>query len=367
MFTHDDLQELLDFSAGDESRVISVYLDTDTTHRTLDQIKLELRALLKDAGENQADDLAAIERYFEYTFPWTDPGAAVFSCAAQDFFRAYPTSISFRNRLRLSRKPHVKPLVHLLDHYAHYGVIVVDRVGAKMFEYHLGECQTSDGYMGEDVRKQKHGTGSSVQGMRGGQGEYTEEMQVLRNMREAAAYAGQFFNGRDIRRLFIAGTTANVAQFKDELPRKLQSCFAGSFPMDMDAGEPEVRRRSLELLTEINQKRENQLVGKMVSLAAQGSTAVVGLAPTLRMISEGRVDTLIISDGYRMPGFVHEDSGYITAGVDEEMFADSNFVQTADVVEKAVARTLEFNGQVEFVSDNKQLEEAGRIGALLRY
>lgn len=367
MFTSENLQELLDFTAGEDSRVVSVYLDTDPTHRTLDKIKLQLKALLKDVGDDLAADVAEIERYFDYTFPWTDPGAAVFSCAAEDFFRAYPTSISFRNRLRVGHKPHVKPLVHLLDHYAHYGVIVVDRVGAKMFEYHLGNLQSSDGYIGEDVRKQKHGTGSSVQGMRGGQGEFTEEMQVLRNMREAAAYAGQFFNGRDIRRLFIAGTAANVAQFKDELPRKLQSCYAGSFPMDMDTGETEVRERSLALLAEINQKREDQLVEKMVSLAAQGSTAVVGLAPTLRMISDGRVETLIISDGYRTPGYIHEETGYITAGTDDEMFADGNFRETVDVVENAVTRTLEYSGHVEFINENQRLEEAGRIGAILRY
>jgi peptide subunit release factor 1 (eRF1) len=49
------------------------------------------------------------------------------------------------------------------------------------------------------------------------------------------------------------------------------------------------------------------------------------------------------------------------------MFGDAAFDSVIDVVDEAVKRTVEQGGHVEVVSENIQLESAGRIGALLRY
>ncbi len=150
----------------------------------------------------------------------------------------------------MGRKPYVKPLAHLLDNYAYYGVILVDRVGARFFEYHLGELLVTEGVLGEDVRKLKKGSGSSAVGMRGGArgaqgGNRHEEEVVQRNMREAANAAGRFFEGKPIRRLFLGGTAENVAQYRELLSKQLQSCIAGTFAIDMTAGEHEVRKHAL--------------------------------------------------------------------------------------------------------------------------
>ncbi|MDT8307256.1 MAG: hypothetical protein RRC07_15090, partial [Anaerolineae bacterium] len=188
-----------------------------------------------------------------------------------------------------------------------------------------------------------------------------------RNMREAAEAATRFFNRRQIRRLFLSGTAENVAIFREMLPKQLQSCIAATFAMDMDAGEQEVKERSLQLLHELNTEREQRLVDQMLANAAAGSAGVTGLSPTLRMISEGRVDILIISDGYRVPGFRHASSGYLSESADEDLFGDGGFEPLTDIVDAAVNRTMEQGGHVEVISDNPRLEQAGRIGAILRY
>lgn len=373
MIRQEDIQELLAFEAG-EAKVISLYLNADTSQQTNETIKLQARALLKEANGLDSDS-KAIEQYLDFSFGWDKPGLAVFSCAEQDFFRAFPSAVSYRNRIRISNKPHVKPLAHFLDHYAHYGVIVVDRIGARFFEYHLGELQNAAGFMGEDVRKLKHGGGStrgggvsSATGQRGDQGGRHEEEVALRNLRDSATEAQRFFAKKPIRRLFLGGTAENVAQYRELLSKRLQSCLAGSFAIDMNAGEHEVRQRSLELLQEANAEREKRLVEQMVTLAAKGSTAVLGLDGTLQAVNEGRVQTLVISDGYRTPGYVHEGSRYLLVRESDEIpFVNGGKTKVNDVVEEAVARTMEQGGHVEIISDNPELDGAGRIGALLRY
>jgi peptide chain release factor subunit 1 len=372
MITHEELQELIAFD-GDDSQVVSVYLNTDTGEQSSETIKLRTRSMLKEAGDF-AEDAEKIEAYLDLSFDWSKPGLAIFSCAEKDFFRSFPTAVSFRNRVRISAKPHVKPLAHLLEYYANYGVIVVDKVGARFFEYHLAELQDKSGTMGEDVRKTKSGIGSSragggamPTGSRGGPNRGAEEI-VHRNMREAAEAAGHFFAGKAIRRLFIGGTAENVAQFREYLSKQLQSRIAGTFAIDMTAGEHEVRAQTIELLQEANARREESLVQNMITSAAKGINATIGLDSTLKAVGEGRVQTLVISDGYRTPGFVLNGSSFLTADKNAEVpYGEGSWLRVNDIVEAAVQRTMAQGGQVEIVSENAQLEEVGQIGALLRY
>jgi peptide subunit release factor 1 (eRF1) len=147
----------------------------------------------------------------------------------------------------------------------------------------------------------------------------------------------------------------------------MQSCIAGTFPIEMNAGEHEVRQRSLTLLREANVEREKKLVETMVTLQAKGGNAVVGLDDTLQAISDKRVQTLIISDGFRAPGYIHDESGFLVANLAKSPLSDKELSQVEDVVDAAVAQTMGQGGHVEIISDNRHLEKAGRIGAVLRY
>lgn len=369
MFTQENLEELLAFDAENaDAEVISLYLNADPSDNPIETIKLQLRGMLKEVGPGHEDDIGKIEQHFDLVHDWGKAGVAIFSCAAEDFFRAYQVAVPFRNRVRMGPKPYVKPLLHFMKYYANYGVILVDRVGARFFEFHLGELQDTGGTMGEDVRKLKHGSGSSATGMRGGTGgARAEDEQAQRNMRDAAEAASRFFNGHDVRRLFLGGTSENVSAFRELLPKQLQSCIAGTFPMDMDASKEEVKKRSLDLLHQLNAEREQRLVEQMMSQSARGGMAVTGLAPTLRMISDGRVDTLLLSDGYRVPGFRHNSTGYLTETADSDLFGDGDFEPVPDVIAAAVNRTVEQGGHVEVISESRELEQAGQIGAILRY
>jgi peptide subunit release factor 1 (eRF1) len=367
MFNQAALQELLTFEAG-EKQVVSLYLNADVGQMPVDAIKLKVRNLLREATNGAAGNHEAVERFLNNTYDWSKPGLAIFSCQEQDFFRAYPAAVAFNDRIRVSHKPYVKPLAHLLDHYARYGVVLVDRVGARFFLFDLGELIETGGAMGEEIRKVKRGRGSSATGMRGGMGggRHEEEM-ADRNLRELAQEATDYFHNRGIRRLFLGGTTETLAQFRDLLPKQLQSCIAGTFAMDKYASENEVRDRALELLHETNERREQQLVDSLITAAAKQANAVTGIDDTLQAVVEGRVQTLVLSDGLRLPGFAKPEVNFIVANPARTHYDLSELQEIDDVVEEAVALTMSQGGHVEVVANNPHLEDAGRIGALLRY
>jgi peptide chain release factor subunit 1 len=369
MFTQDDLQELAAYQS--ETPMLSVYLDVDPTVHTTDEYKLALRQMLKRAeGSAAPEDVAAVERFFDHEYDWSGRGVAVFSCAKEGFWRAYSLAMPIASGVTVARKPYVWPLAALVDAYGSYLVTVVDRQGMRLLLFEMGELQTSDGYLGEEVRKLKKGRGSSGgAGRRGGApiSSRHEEGVARRNIRDAVKTTRQFWRRHKPQRLVIAGAEPTVAQFREALPKRLRERVIGSFSADMNASESEIRERSLEILQRVEREREIALVDAVFTAAAKGRGGVIRLADTLGAAHEGRVQTLVIARDYHQPGYQCHNCAYIT---DQSLeicpFCGSEFEEISDATEALVTKIIEDGGKVEVVDDHPKIAEFG-VGALLRY
>ena len=365
MFTDNILHELLDYSSPDP--VLSVYMNTDMTEGAADAHKLRLRTLLKEV--DLPEDEAAILRYFELEREWTGRSLAMFSCAAQDYFRAFPIAVPVRSRVFVGNQPYVKPLADLLDAYGGYGVVVVDKQGARLFQFHLGELKEQEGILGEEVRHTKRGGATSIFGRMGGiagKARHSENT-IARNLKESAMFASKFFEENHVRRILIGGTEENVNLFKSYLPKSWQSLVVGTFPMSMTARADEVQKKALEIGQQAEHRREMRLVDSVITSAAKGAGGVVRLDETLSAVHDGRVQTLIVREGYRAQGYQCQGCGFITTqALGACVFCGKSFAQIKDAVEMAVRKVMRDGGDVEIVYDSPKLEEVG-IGGVLRY
>ena len=365
MFSDSVLRELLEYSSP--SPVLSVYMNTDMTEGSIDVLKLRLRTMLKEV--HQPQDEAAILRYFELEREWTGRSVAMFSCAAQNFFKAFPLAVPLRSRVFVGNQPYVKPLADLLDAYGGYGVALVDKQGARLFLFHLGELREQEGILGEEVRHSKRGGASSVPGRLGGSAGKTRhiEQTVVRNLKESASFAAKFFEANHVRRVLIGGTDGNVRKFQSLLPKAWQSLVVGTFAMSMTAHPDEVQGRALQIGGEYERRREKRLVERVFTSAAKGADGVVNLEDTLAAVHEGRVQTLVVSEGYRAPSFQCQGCSYLTTqSLQTCPFCGKSFGRIDDAVELAVRKVMQDGGEVEIVYDNPQLEAIG-IGGVLRY
>ncbi len=366
MLTDRDLQELLEYQA--QHPVISVYINTDPSQGSADAYKLRLRSMLR--GVDQREDVSAIEKYINHEHDWSGRSVAIFSCAPEDFFRAYPLAVPVRDRVRINNQPHVKPLADILDAYGGYGVALVDKQGARLFYFHLGELREQEGVLGETVKHTKRGGSSQFPGRRGGmagQTNYADEI-AERNMREASDFAAHFFAEKNVRRVLLSGTEDNLAMFRSLLPKSWQSLIVGTFPMSMNASKNEVLERAMQIGQEAERRREAQLVDAAITGAAKGRGGVVHLDETLNAVHDGRVQTLLIKDGFRAPGYRCTGCGYITTHkLDACPFCGKSFDNIPDAVELAVHKVMETGGDVEVLHDGQTTKEFGNIAALLRY
>jgi peptide chain release factor subunit 1 len=366
MLTETNLQELLGYQT--DHQVLSIYLNTNLSEGSADAYKLNLRTMLKDI--NLPSDVLAVENYFSREFDRTGRSVAVFSCAPDNFFRAYSLAIPIRNQVIVSDRPFVKPIASLLNYYGGYGVALVDKQGARLFSFHLGELREQEGILGESVRHTKRGGASSKPGVRGGvagQTRYEDEL-AERNIRDVAEFAAHFFTENNVRRVLIGGTEENIALLRNQLPKSWQSLIVGTFPMSMTARKVEVLERALQVGKEAEYRKEEQLLKKLVTGAAKERGGVLNLNDTLGAVHDGRVQALVIQDGYRASGYRCQGCGYITA---QELpvcqFCGSKFEQIPDAVEMAVFRVMKAGGDVEVLQHEHKVNGFENIGALLRY
>lgn len=366
MLTDNDLKELLQYQAP--SPVLSVYLNTEPATGGAETHRLHLRSMLKEV--NMPEDVFVVERYFEHEFDWSGRSVAVFTCQADDYFRAFPLAVPVRSRVRLGDRPHVKPLADLLDSFGGYGVALVDKQAARFFYFHLGELREERGVVGETVRHTKRGGGSQAQGRRGGtagQTNYVEEV-ADRNLKEAADSAARFFAENNVRRILVGGTEDNINPFCSQLPKAWQSLVIGTFPMSMTATHNEVLERAMQIGHEVERQRDIKLVEAVITGAAKGRGGVVRLDDTLSAVHEGRVQTLLFREGLRAPGFRCSGCGYITSvEMDACPYCGEQFSQISDVVELGVRKVMASGGEVEVLRDDLGLSDYEHIGAILRY
>jgi peptide subunit release factor 1 (eRF1) len=294
----------------------------------------------------------------------------VFSCEPEGYFQAFSFAVPISDRVRISNRPHVKPLANLLDSYGGYGVAVVDKQGARLFFFHLGELQEQEGMMGESVRHTKRGGGSQAPGRRGGiagQTNYAEEV-ADRNIKESADFAARFFSEFNVRRILIGGTDENVIPFRNQLPKSWQSLVVGTFPMSMTASHSEVLERALSVGRQAEKRRDSHLIEAVLTSAGKGRAGVADLNDTLGAVHDGRVQTLVIKEGYRAPGYRCLGCGFLTGQkLDACPFCGNEFERINDAVELAIRKVMQNGGEVEVVEDSGNHKKFTGIGALLRY
>ncbi len=368
MLGEQELKSLLTFEA--QHPVLSVYLNIEPAERGGEPVRRRLRALLRDMPAEAAGDVQAVERYFEHEYDGRGRSVAVFSCAPASFFRAYVFHLSQQTRVRWLPQPYVKPLAHLLDAYGGYGLARVDKQGVRLYAYHLGERTASQEVQGAAVHRTKRDGASALAGRRGGAAGQTrhEEEVEQRNLRAAAEASVAFFQAHQVRRVLLAGTEETLAQFRALLPKAWQSLIVGRMAVDRDASAVDLLERAIEVGRQAEGMREAALVEGAVTAAAKGKAGATGLENTLRALHEGRVQTLMISDGYRAPGYVCSGCGLISASEHAACpYCGGTSTAIEDAVEHAVRRAMRSTVEVEVVSHSPTLEEAGRIAAVLRY
>ena len=147
-----------------------------------------------------------------------------------------------------------------------------------------------------------------------------------------------------------------------------QSLIVGTFPSSMTDSHQQILNRALEIGQKAEKDRELMLVKKLITQAAKQAGAVLGVESTLKAVNEGRVQTLVIKQGFKTPGYRCPNCNTLTSLSDIVCKqCSTEAVEVADVISTAVSLILKHGGEVDVIHSPSDLVNAGNIGAFLRY
>jgi len=357
-----ELRELAGFvSKG--SPVLSLYLDTDLTQEPKEKCKLVLRELLEKVQDVASDDdIAKVERFFDLEYDWQARGVAIFSAADQGFWRAYPLAFAVESEVQAGELLDLRPLAQLLGQHERYGVVLVDREGARFFLARLGHIEETSEWVGQDLKRHKQGGFAAARFQR------HVDKQAEQNLKLVAEATDRFCTDQECQRIILGGADETIAQFQPMLPKALRSRIIGALPLDMAASPTEVLERTMGLMESEEVERQQKLVEELVTAAAKGGEAVIGLADTLYVAHQGRARTLVVEKGFEADGYLCAECGYVSVDpIDSCPLCGGKPHKIADAVNRVIQQIILAGGSVETVTDSEALAGAGHIGAILRY
>jgi peptide chain release factor subunit 1 len=363
MMQEQDLHELAEL-ASEDAPILSLYLHLDPQRRSADEIKLSLRRLLSQAAELGASpaDVERIERFFEYEHDRQGRAVACFSCQAHKFWRGYPLLVPVPSTVHVGRRPYVKPLSDLWDNYGRFGVIMIDREGARLFIYHLGALEESAGTLGTEVKHHKQGGWAAQKLQR------YEDQEAKHNLKDAAEWADAYLNQQRVTRVVLAGTEENLAQFRGQLPRGLEDKVVGQVSLDTNASPTEAWEHAFEVAQEAQRRAEEEHLDQIITVAHKGGAAALGLADTLAALQQGRVHQLLVASEFHAAGRQCANCGaFVLTDLTACPYCGGKLVVSSDVVNLAVHRAIDAGLKVSALDRSPRLVEVGGIAAVLRY
>ena len=374
MISKQDLERLLQRD-GDGKPVLSVFLDMSVnsdnkrTHAIfLSQKRSQIHDLQDGSGGATPPEINAaldrVERWLQEDFDEENRGVAIYAAIGGEYFEALQFPVPVANRLTVSERPFIAPLVQVLKSYHHHGVVLLDREHVRILSIYLGTLLDEIAVKGEPWPAP-----SDVQA-----GGYSQKRYQRRKAEEMKHFFKEFAKELEefVRRyrpddLVILGTDENVAKFKEFISEPLQKMVVYTGSMWVDESAAQVMAELEPHLAGERDRESREVVQNLRDRVREDYLATAGFQSTLTALQEGKVDTLVIAqdrdqDGARCPrcGFVFGrevttcpyDGAATTTGV--------------NVVEEAIRLAQTQGAEVEFVPA-AEVEDMRGVGALLRF
>jgi peptide subunit release factor 1 (eRF1) len=324
--------------------VVSLYLDLRPDQHGRDRYADFLRKALPDRirtlkGEARASLERDAERISQYISAQVSPsanGLAIFACSAvTDFFQAVQLDAPIEQHwLFIGSVPHLYPLARLIDQYPRYGAVLVDSNSARLFVFGLGTSEKSNTISNVKTRRTSMGGWSQARYQR-----HAENFH-LHHMKEVVEVLDKMVRDEKLERIVVACDQTAKPRFMELLPKHLAEKIVDVMPLEMKTPDHEVLAETLDALRQHDAATDVEHVEQMLGAWRAGGLAVVGPEATLKALSMGQVEELLISD------------------VDPETMKSSG---------ELVAGAHKNGARVRIIEDGALLSDVGGAGALLRF
>jgi peptide subunit release factor 1 (eRF1) len=356
---------------GVSAPVTSCYLDVDgrrlvrqqDLEHELDTVLREARARFDGDASVQAD-LRRIEQLIRRRDIDRSEvrGLAIFACSSEGLWEVIELPVRVHSRIVVNSVPAVGQLEAVLREHEPIGVLMADRQRARMFVFEMGRLVERSESFDEGRRDVARGERD-----RGVDPAQLHDQRTQQHLRNAASVAFDVWRQYPFEHLAVAAPEALAGELEASLHPYLRRRLSGRLSVPVTAAHTDVLAAAQAIESEVERRREAQLVDRLRGAVGAGRLGVAGLGPVLDALADRRVEVLLVSQGYAASGWRCEGCELLAVMGRRCKRCGGEMVEVDDLVEESVEDALSQSCQVEICIGNADLDVLGRIGALLRF
>lgn len=356
-----------------EKPFISIYLNSEPNEHGRDHFDVFLKKQLSVHEDEFTEDTPEHESYLKIAQKIRDyaakiepsaNGVAVFACEENDFFKAYEFSVPFEeNKFVMSDRPYIYPLARMVDQNPQFAVVLADSNQANIFVMQRGRILNNEEIESEKYSRSEAGGWSQMRFQR-----HIDEMRK-QHAKEVVEELEKIVRDEDIRQIVLAGNKeVTIPLLQDEMSEYLKDRIVGVIRVDMHSNEDELMREAEQAIKQNDTLQDKEKIDVLMEQNYEGGKGITGVAKTLEALANGQVQELYLTAKFNEIEYDEKEVSEIlkayAPGEDEEMPDEKH---PRDIADDLIIRALESAERVRFIEDESLLEEAGGVGALLRY
>jgi hypothetical protein len=308
------------------------------------------QALPADQRGRYQADAERILTWVRDSLPRSARAAACFACADAGVFEAVALDTPIDgHQLHVGPRPHVYPLMHLLDRYRRYAAVVADTSYTRIFVFGLNRRlaetdvegapkKTMDGFSNSEARFQRHV--AHVQ---------------HRFAKEVGERLEKIIREERIEAVVLAGDEVALPLIRAALPAPVQAKVIEQMHLDVRAPEHQVLQATLAAFQRHDAEGDAARVQRLLDEFRAGGLGIVGVTDTRLALEMGQVDELLIA----------ADPTAVAAEGARDGAADPG--GSVAIAEDLVERARRTDAKVSFIEDPTLLRDVGGVGGLLRF
>lgn len=373
MLSMSELKEIASIEKKD-TYYVSLYLNVDPLFNKRGDYTVHLKNMIKNTAETLdkavykriKGDIEKIDNYVLSNKRMFKKGLVLLSSTEGSFWKAYHLGVPVKNELIVDKTPYTKYLMDILDTYRRYVVLLVEKDSARIFVIYLGEIVEYGKVHTPDIPgKHKKGGWFALSQT---SFERHIDYHVKIHLKDVLEKLGSFISKEHIRRIIIGGSDEAVSMVKGMLDKELLDRIIGTVKIEMFAKSDEVLRKAQPVLSTFEKRKQEETVESLITGAMKIKDAVLGLEDVLNALQEQRVMKLVFIKDLRRSGYSCNSCGFLTTQkVDPCPYCKGKMEMVDYIIDLAGEKALQQGALVEVVADNKKLQDAGGIGAFLRF
>ncbi|MDD5659678.1 MAG: hypothetical protein PHR39_06700 [Actinomycetota bacterium] len=375
-----DFDEILEYSSTDEL-IISTYLLVDGARTTKKGYLSELNSMIaktkdnielasgfeKSRQKNIFNTLDKIKSYVGDSYKReNEKTLLIYAGTNSHLWKVYKLPIILKSKIIVDPKPNTQSLRSLLSNYKKYGVLLIDREKAQIYQVYLGKIREYlAAYISEVPPKVnfRFESGLREKKILGKIGEKLH--QFYRTLNENIF---DFFKDNKFDYLILAGRKKIINEFQNYLHSYLLAMVIGTFEEELSVREQAILDKANKIIGDFELDNLNNAIDKLIDDLEPRGFGVLGLKKIIDSLMANNIKTLIFMEDYIARGYTCPACGYITLKLQEKCpYCDNELIHLNDIIDEIVESALNQGSEVLPVKENEKLKKHGKIGAVLRY